>query len=189
MIWKTGVRFATPGDNLIPLGRSRSCWGLSRLSRASCSYRGRGRPGSLVTRTTIAMNWLAENALPIWMGGAVALTMALVVYFQTRTQRCARCDGGVVVVAAALLAGRIVVSKRRARRSSERSTSWPRRSKRTMWPARSVISRRSADAQIRKDVETLMPLVKIERARIIGTPEIDVGDGKPDAPPPWSAAA
>ena len=36
-----------------------------------------------------------------------------------------------------------------------------------------------ADAQIRQDVETLMPLVKIERVRIIGTPEISVGDGKP----------
>jgi hypothetical protein len=34
-----------------------------------------------------------------------------------------------------------------------------------------------ADESIRKDVETLMPLVKIERARVVGTPSIDVGSG------------
>jgi hypothetical protein len=32
----------------------------------------------------------------------------------------------------------------------------------------------SADAQVRKDIEQLMPLVDIERARIIGTPKIEV---------------
>ena len=31
------------------------------------------------------MNWLAENTLPICMIGAVALAMAVFVYFQTRT--------------------------------------------------------------------------------------------------------
>ena len=31
------------------------------------------------------MNWLAENALPIWACGAVAMTMALIVYLQIRT--------------------------------------------------------------------------------------------------------
>ena len=35
----------------------------------------------------------------------------------------------------------------------------------------------SADAQLRKDVETLMPLVRIDRARIIGTPEIVLEGG------------
>ena len=35
----------------------------------------------------------------------------------------------------------------------------------------------SADPQLRKDVETLMPLVRIDRARIIGTPEIDIEGG------------
>jgi hypothetical protein len=35
----------------------------------------------------------------------------------------------------------------------------------------------TADKRIRYDVETLMPLVKIERARVIGTPQIDVAEG------------
>jgi hypothetical protein len=35
----------------------------------------------------------------------------------------------------------------------------------------------TADPQLRKDIETLMPLVKIERARIIGTPEIEMVSG------------
>ena len=68
------------------------------------------------------MDYLAENSLPIWMGGAIAFTMALVAYLQTRGN-------------AALL---------------------------------------SIAAAVRKDVETLMPLVKIERARVMGTPQIDV---------------
>ena len=38
--------------------------------------------------------------------------------------------------------------------------------------------------KIRKDVETLMPLVKIERANIIGTPKIEVDDGDDRTRPP-----
>ncbi len=49
------------------------------------------------------MNWLAENALPIWMGGAVALTMALIVFHQTRTNGALLGILGVIVITAALL--------------------------------------------------------------------------------------
>ena len=43
----------------------------------------------------------------------------------------------------------------------------------------------NADPAIRSDVETLMPLVKIDRARIMGSPKIDVASG----PEPTSATA
>ena len=52
------------------------------------------------------MNWLAENALPIWVGGAVALTMAFIVYLQTRTNGALLGIVAVIVVTAALAAGR-----------------------------------------------------------------------------------
>jgi len=121
------------------------------------------------------MNWLAENALPIWMGGAVALTMALVVYFQTRTNRALAGVGVVVAVTAALLV-------------AERLMETPREAvERTLYELAATVEANdvpgalaflapTAAQGIRKDIETLMPLVRIERARIIGTPQIEVDD-------------
>ena len=67
-------------------------------------------------RVLAMMNWLAENALPIWVGGAVALTMALVVYLQTRTQRvrCRRSVAVVAIVAALLVTERLMETPREA---------------------------------------------------------------------------
>ena len=50
------------------------------------------------------MTWLAENSLPIWMGGAVALTMAFIVYLQTRSNGALLAILGVILVTAGLLA-------------------------------------------------------------------------------------
>jgi hypothetical protein len=122
------------------------------------------------------MNWLAENALPIWMAGAVALTMALVVYLQTRTTKALVGIAAVVAISAALLV-------------IERFLETPREAvERTLYELAATVEANdvegalaflatTADKRIRYDVETLMPLVKIERARVIGTPQIDVAEG------------
>jgi hypothetical protein len=119
------------------------------------------------------IDWLAENALPIWMGGAVALTMALVVYLQTRTGKALAAMGAVIVITAALLA-------------AERFLETPREVlERTLYDLAATVEANdvpgtleflapTADSRIRQDVETLMPLVEIERARIIGTPQFEL---------------
>lgn len=128
------------------------------------------------------MTWLAENSLAIWMLGAVALTMALVVYFQTRTNRALYGVGAVIMITGALLL-----------------TSWlietPREAvERTLYALAATVEANdvpgalsflapSANPALCKDVETLMPQVRIERARIIGSPQIDMDD----TPNPTSA--
>ncbi|MEX2306302.1 MAG: hypothetical protein WD738_01840 [Pirellulales bacterium] len=126
------------------------------------------------------MNWLAENALPIWMGGAVALTMAMVIYLQTRSNRALLGMGAVVLATAALL-------------TAEWFMETPREAvERTLYQLAAAVEANdvpgtlaflapTADERIREDVETLMPLVNIERARVIGTPQIDVADGSDPA--------
>jgi hypothetical protein len=127
------------------------------------------------------MSYLAENALPIWAVGAVALTMALIVYFQTRT------NGSLlaVIVAIAITAALLV---------AEHFLETPREAvERRLYELAATVEANdveaalgylasTAETQIRHDVETLMPLVKIERARIIGTPKIEVEAGsEPDS--------
>lgn len=119
------------------------------------------------------MSWLAENALPIWMGGAVALTMAFIVYWQTRTNGALLGILGVIVATAVLvLINRLIETPREA-------------VERTLYSLAATVEANdvpgalsylapSANAELRKDVETQMPLVRFERARIIGTPQIDV---------------
>jgi hypothetical protein len=109
------------------------------------------------------------------MAGAVAFTMALVAYLQTRTNTALIAMGTVVLLVATLLV-------------TERMIETPREAlERTLYELAAVVETNDVDAalrfiapsaiaQIRKDVETLMPLVKIERARIIGAPEIIVDD-------------
>jgi hypothetical protein len=119
------------------------------------------------------MNWLAENTLTILMIGAVALAMAVFVYFQTRTNRALYGVLGVFLLTAVLVL-----------------TSWlietPREAvERSLYNLAATVEANdvkgvlgflapSADPQLRKDVETLMPLVQIDRARIIETPEISL---------------
>jgi hypothetical protein len=122
------------------------------------------------------MNWLAENALPIWMGGAVALTLALVVYLQTRTNKALFGMGLVAAITGALLAAEWLLETPREaveRRLYELAAAVEANDV----PATLAFLAPSADVRIREDVEELMPLVHVERARIIGTPQIDVPEG------------
>jgi hypothetical protein len=119
------------------------------------------------------MTWLAENALVIWMAGAVALTMALIVFFQTRTNGALYGVVAVVLVTAVfLVANRIWETPREA-------------VERTLYNLAATIETNdvqgalkflspSVSAELRKDVETLMPLVEIEMARILGSPAIEM---------------
>jgi hypothetical protein len=119
------------------------------------------------------MNWLAENSLPIWVGGGIALTMALIVYFQIRSRGS---QLGVVVVllitATLLLFNRLVETPREA-------------VERTLYNLAATVEANdvpgvlkfigpSATKGLKNDVETLMPLVRIERARVIGAPKTEL---------------
>ena len=122
------------------------------------------------------MTWLAENSLPIWMGGAIALTMAFIVFVQTRSNAALLGILGVIVVTAALLL-------------TERLIETPREAvERTLYSLAATVEANDMPGalsylapnpkpngkQLRKDIEALMPLVRIERARVIGTPQIEV---------------
>ncbi len=118
------------------------------------------------------MNYLAENALPIWALGTVLVTMAGVVYWQSRSGAALGAMLAVVVVTGLLL----VV---------ERLIETPREAvERTLYEMADVVERNDVEgalafvapgaSQIRKDIETLMPQVRIERANIMGTPETQV---------------
>jgi hypothetical protein len=121
------------------------------------------------------IEYLAEKSLPIWMGGAVAFTMALVVYLQTRGNTALLSMVAVVALVATLLV-------------TERIIETPREAvERTLYELAATVEANdvagalrfvapSATGQIRKDIETLMPLVKIERARVIGAPRIITDD-------------
>ena len=122
------------------------------------------------------MTWLAENTLTICMIGAVALAMALFVWFQTRTNGALYGVLGVILLTAVLAL-----------------TSWlietPREAvERSLYELAATVEANDVkgalsylapkvDAELRTDVETLMPLVKIERARVIGTPDIVMEGG------------
>jgi hypothetical protein len=127
------------------------------------------------------MNYLAENALPIWTAGAVILTMALIVYLQLRTSESFLAMVVILAVFGALLLTEYLIET-------------PREAvERTLYELADTVEANdvagalrflasTAPTQIRHDVETLMPLVKIERARIIGSPKIDVEAGdEPDS--------
>jgi len=121
------------------------------------------------------MNWLAENALVVWAIGAIALTMAVIVYFQTGSRGSQYGIVAVVLVTAALLVTESMLETPReavARTLDEiaaevRSNDVP-----------GVLSYISLSAaSLRKEIETAMPLATIERAAILGTPQITVGPG------------
>jgi hypothetical protein len=117
------------------------------------------------------IEYLAENSLPIWMGGAVAFTMALVVYLQTRSNAALFSMVAVVALVATLLVTEWLIET-------------PREAvERTLYELANMVERNDVpgtlaymtpDATVRKDVATLMPLVNIERARVMGTPQIEM---------------
>ena len=118
------------------------------------------------------MSWLAENALMIWAIGALALTMALVVYFQTGTRQARYGVLAVVLLTALLLILESVLetpSEAVARTIEEIMTE---ARDNDMPGVMSYIS--PSAAGLRKEVETAMPQVTIETANIVGTPVINV---------------
>jgi hypothetical protein len=127
------------------------------------------------------MNYLAENSLPIWAAGAVAATLALIVYLQTRTS-------------ASFLAILVILATAGLLLVTERLIETPREAvERTLYELADTVEANdvqgalrylasTADTQIRRDVETLMPLVEIERANIVGAPMIEIEPGdEPDS--------
>jgi hypothetical protein len=128
------------------------------------------------------MTWLAENALPIWVCGAIALTMALIVFLQTRENKALAAVVAVIAVTGGLLAAEWFMET--PREAVERS----------LYELADVVEANDVSGtlaclaptvspEVRTDVETLMPLVRIERARVMSTPEIEMGMG----PNPTSA--
>jgi hypothetical protein len=124
------------------------------------------------------MTWLAENALPIWMFGAVALTMAFIAFFQLRSRGAMWGVVGVAASTAALLAFNWLVETPReaVERSLYRLAATVEAN--DVPGALAFLSPSLAPngKELRKDIESLMPQVKIERARVMDTPEIEVSD-------------
>jgi hypothetical protein len=124
------------------------------------------------------MTWLAENALPIWMLGAVAMTMAFIVFFQVRSQAAMWGVVGVAITIAALLAFNWFVET--PREEVERS----------LYELAAAVEANDVPGalaflspslapngkELRKDIESLMPQVKIDRARVMGSPDIEMKD-------------
>jgi hypothetical protein len=120
------------------------------------------------------MNWLAENALIIWAAGAVALTLALVVYWETRSPRAQLAIALVVLVTAALLVAEWLIETPREAVARALHQLAATVEANDVPGALSYFSPKAAE--IRRDVETLMPEVTIDMARIVGTPEIEVDE-------------
>jgi hypothetical protein len=118
------------------------------------------------------MTWLAENALMIWALGAIALTMSLIVYVQTRSTGSQLAVALVILVTAALLvAERLIETPREAVRRTLDEIAAAVRENDMPGVLRYVAPQA---ANLRQEVETAMPLATIEAAGIIGTPQIDV---------------
>jgi hypothetical protein len=126
------------------------------------------------------MTWLAENALPIWIGGAIALTMACVVYFQTRTRGAVYGILGVLGITATLLLFNWFVET--PREAVEHALYHLAETvEANDVPGALAQLAPSANTQLRRDVETLMPQVRIERARVIGSPEVELSPNENSA--------
>jgi hypothetical protein len=124
------------------------------------------------------IQYLAENSLPIWMGGAVAFTMALVAYLQTRGTTALLSMVAVLAIAATLLV-------------TERMIETPAEAvERTLYELAATVEANDVAGTLRfislnpapnakvlrKDIEAVMPQVRIERARLIGVPQIEIRD-------------
>lgn len=126
------------------------------------------------------MNWLADNALLIWVVGAVALTAALVIFFQTRSSGALAATAVVVALTAVLLVTEYLLET-------------PREAvERTLYQLAATVEANdlpgalsyvapSADPAVRAQIEREMPQVNIERARVRGTPKIEVASGSDPA--------
>ena len=129
------------------------------------------------------MGFLAENALAIWMGGAVLVTMAGIAFAQLRTRGALAALLAVIALTGTLLVAEHVIET-------------PREAvERTLNELAAAIEANDLPGvlayiaptagEVRKDAETLMPLVIVNKARVLGTPEITVDESAE----PFSATA
>ena len=117
------------------------------------------------------INYLAENAIVIWMCGAVLVTMCGIVYYQTKAGTALLAMLVAVLTTASLLVAERL--DRNAARSGRSYAARTRRHDRSQRPSRRAhVHSRRTRRTVRSDAETLMPLVKVNKANIIGTPEI-----------------
>jgi hypothetical protein len=120
------------------------------------------------------MNYLAENALAIWMVGAVLVTMAGIAYAQLRTRGALVALLAVIAFVSLLLVVEHLVETPReavARTLNELAATIEAND------LPGVLAYIAPTAgEVRKDAETLMPLVVVNKARVLGTPEITVDD-------------
>ena len=121
------------------------------------------------------MNYLAENAVPIWAVGAVLLTLALVVFVQTRGRGAVVAMVVIIVLTATLLTVEWLIETPReavARTLNEIAAAIEAND------LPGVLDYIAPSAsEVRSDAETLMPLVVVEKARILGTPDIEIDAG------------
>ena len=118
------------------------------------------------------MSYLAESAVLIGAVGTVLLVLAVVVYSQTR-----RRGALVAMLLIALVTGALLVVERRIETPREAV-------ERTLYEIAAAVEADDVAAvlqflapgavEVRRDAETLMPLVDVEKARIMGTPDIVV---------------
>ena len=120
------------------------------------------------------MNWIGENAVAIWVTGAVFLTLAVVIYSQLRTTAALVAILVVVLVTAALLvAEHLIITPREA--VAQTLNELAAAIEADDVPAVLAFIAPGAKS-VRDDAESLMPLVTVEKARIVSTPQIDVDE-------------
>ena len=118
------------------------------------------------------MMWLAENPVAIGCGGAVLATFAAVIYLQMRTRASLLAILAIVLLTVALLvAERLIVTPREAVAITlDQLTA--RIEANDLPGVLTFIAPAAKDVQ--KDARSLMPLVTVNRASIVSTPEISV---------------
>lgn len=122
------------------------------------------------------MNYLAENAAPIWAAGAVLLTMAGIVYAYTRSPKALAAVGGVVALtAAALVTERLVITPREAVQG-QLARLMDAIEANDLPAVLALVSPTATD--VRSDAETLMPMLEVERAGPASSIEVTLPVGE-----------
>jgi hypothetical protein len=117
------------------------------------------------------MNWLAEDAIWIWAAGAVALTLALVLYFQTGTRNSQFGVLAVILITTTLLVTEFLIETPREAVAQTLDEIAAAVRANDMPAVLGYIS--PTAATLRQEVETAMPQVTIDMATIRGK-QIDV---------------
>jgi hypothetical protein len=117
------------------------------------------------------MSWLSEDALTIWALGAVALAVALVFYFETRSTKSQLAVLAAVLITAALVAVEWYLET--PREAVNRTLDELAATVESNDVAGTLLFLSPKAVRMRADVEKLMPEVQIEFARILGTPIVE----------------